>query len=147
MKVLLGLRSLFSLLLLQHAVVHSLKPPAYRADIDSGQRGSYPLQTFVSSKIQAPHANFLQWHPECDDGRYQFLTPRGWKVSNPGPMILEGGELVWFKHFSNRFGGQAYDFKVQSYKGEDYLTFWLGDDTVRGHGFGQYYMVCHHTSP
>ncbi|KAK3719039.1 hypothetical protein LTR37_004603 [Vermiconidia calcicola] len=57
-------------------------------------------------------------------------------------MILDGdGTLVWSKHFANKFGGQAYDLKVQKYKGEGYLTFWLGDDTVRGHGAGHYYML------
>lgn len=57
-------------------------------------------------------------------------------------MILDGdGNLVWTDHFSNKFGGQAYDLRVQNYRGEEYLTFWLGDDRVRGHGAGHYYMV------
>ena len=124
-------------------VVQSLKPPDYRSDIDNGNSGSYPVQKFVSSKLRAPQVNFLQWHPECDDGLSYFITPRGWKVSDPGPMILDGaGTLIWSKHFANQFGGQAYDLKVQRYLGEEYLTFWLGDDTIRGHGAGHYYMVC-----
>lgn len=57
-------------------------------------------------------------------------------------MVLDRrGELVWAHHFENKFGGQAYDFMVQNYKGEDYLTFWLGDDRVRGHGAGAYYLL------
>lgn len=57
-------------------------------------------------------------------------------------MILDAkGSMIWSKHFDNQFGGQAYDLKVQRYKGEDYLTFWLGDDRIRGHGAGEYYMV------
>ena len=57
-------------------------------------------------------------------------------------MILDAaGSLIWSKHFDNDFGGQAYDLKVQKYHGEQYLTFWLGDDTVRGHGWGHYYML------
>lgn len=48
---------------------------------------------------------------------------------------------MWAHHFENDFGGQAYDFMVQNYKGEDYLTFWLGDDRVRGHGAGAYYLL------
>ena len=136
-------RGLLSLLCLQlFHVVQALKPPAYRADIDHGKYGSYPVKKFISSKLRAPEVNFLQWHPECDDGLYYFISPRGWKVKDPGPMILDGqGNLIFSKHFDNKFGGQAYDFKVQRYLGEDYLTFWLGDDTVRGHGAGHYYML------
>ena len=63
-------------------------------------------------------------------------------MSNPGPMIFDGdGSLIWSEYFSNQFGGQAYDLKVQRYRGDDFLTFWLGDDTVRGHGAGHYYTV------
>ena len=57
-------------------------------------------------------------------------------------MILDqDGTMIWSEHFPNQYGGQAYDFKVQRYRGEDYLTFWLGDDSVRGHGAGRFYMV------
>lgn len=85
----------------------------------------------------------MHWTPACADGRLYFLTPRGWRVRAPGPMILDpaDGSLIWSAHFGNAFGGQAYDLKVQRYRGEDYLTFWLGDDRVRGHGAGEYYMV------
>ena len=120
----------------------SAKPPDYRPELDSGEHGSYPVQKFVSSKLRAPEINFVQWYPDCDDGLHYFITPRGWKVSDPGPMILDGaGSLIWSNHFDNKFGGQAYDLKVQKYRGEDYLTFWLGDDTDRGHGDGKYYML------
>lgn len=37
--------------------------------------------------------------------------------------------------------GEVYNFQVQMYKGEPYLTFWAGDDSVGGHGEGKYYMV------
>ena len=58
-------------------------------------------------------------------------------------MILDGrGELVWAGYFENKFGPQAYNMMVQNYKGEDFLTFWVGTDSVRGHGTGFYYMVC-----
>lgn len=63
-------------------------------------------------------------------------------------MILDDtGSLVWSKHFDNEYGGQAYGLKVQQYRGTDHLTFWLGDDTVRGHGAGQYYIVGDRHSP
>ena len=121
---------------------HDAVTRPYDKSLDNGIRGSYPVKKGISSKLTAPETNILGWSPECDDGRYHFVTPRGWKVPQPGPMILDAkGSMIWSQHFDNEFGGQAYDFKVQRYKGEDYLTFWLGDDRVRGHGAGEYYMV------
>ncbi|KAK4626780.1 hypothetical protein CLAFUW4_05087 [Fulvia fulva] len=121
----------------------SLAPPAFDEAIDNGTYGYYPTHTFITENaLNAPEINFMQWDDRCDDGQYYFLTPRGWGIGDPGPMILDTyGNLVWMKHFGNKFGGQAYDFKVQKYQGEDYLTFWLGDDRVRGHGSGFYYML------
>ena len=122
----------------------SRPPPEFDEAIDNGTHGFYPHRTYVTEEdIRAPETNFLQWNPECDDGLYYFITPRGFSLVNlPGPYILDQrGELVWGHHFDNKFGGEAYNFLVQNYKGQDYLTFWLGDDRVRGHGAGFYYMV------
>lgn len=122
--------------------VASLAPPTYDAALDAGSHGYYPVQKFVTTEHTAPQTNFLQWSPRCDDGMNYFITPKGWSVPKPGPVILDqDGSMIWSEHFANDFGGQAYDLKVQTYQGDDYLTFWLGDDTVRGHGAGQYYMV------
>ena len=121
-----------------------LPPPAeYSEALDNGTNGNYPVRTYATADdIVSPQVNYLQWNERCDDGLLYFLGPRGWSVASPGPMILDGrGDLVWTAHFDNEFGGQAYDFKVQTYQGEQYLTFWLGDDRVRGHGSGSYYMV------
>ena len=119
------------------------RPPAYNESIDNGDYGFYPTRSYVTQQdLMSPATNFLQWSPECDDGLYYFITPRGHSVPNPGPMILDRrGELVWSHHFENTFGGEAYDLMVQSYQGQDYLTFWLGDDRIRGHGSGFYYML------
>lgn len=112
------------------------------SDIIRGHANSYPTHKFISSKLKAPIIDFQVRSPACNDGGSYSITPRGWKVPSPGPMILDGdGNLVWTDHFSNKFGGQAYDLRVQRYKGEEYLTFWLRDDRVRGHGAGHYYMV------
>lgn len=54
------------------------------------------------------------------------------------------GDFVWTTDHSY---GQVYNFQVQMYLGEPYLTFWAGDDAVDGHGSGSYYMVRHvHTT-
>jgi hypothetical protein len=65
-------------------------------------------------------------------------TPRGYRVAEPGAMILDSkGDFVWWR------GGyqQVYNMMAQEYNGQKYLTFWAGDDTVGGHGAGYYYMV------
>jgi hypothetical protein len=120
------------------------RPLPYNEAIDNGTYGYYPIRVYATADgIASPQTNFLQWDPRCDDGLFYFITPRGWGIPDPGPMILDSrGDLVWAKHFDNKFGGQAYDFMVQEYQGQDYLTFWLGDDRIRGHGAGSYYMVC-----
>lgn len=120
------------------------QPAEYNEAVDNGTFGYYPIRTYATVEgLTSPQTNFLQWSPQCDDGLSYFITPRGWSLPNPGPMILDRhGDLVWSKHFANKFGGQAYNFMVQEYDGEEFLTFWLGDDRVRGHGSGFYYMVC-----
>lgn len=130
------------------ALDNSQSRHSYNQAIDNGTYGYYPIRTYeTEAALSSPRVNWLQWSPQCDDALFYFITPRGWSLSRPGPMILDhNGELVWTKHFDNDFGGQAYDFKVQRYQDQDYLTFWLGDDTVRGHGAGVYHMVSFHPS-
>lgn len=120
-----------------------LPPPEFDEAVDNGTYGYYPTRSYATAEgLRAPETNFLQWNERCDDGLLYFITPRGHSLPDPGPMILDRrGELVWGRHFENKFGGQAYDFMVQQYKGQDYLTFWLGDDRVRGHGSGFYYLL------
>lgn len=119
------------------------RPPRYNESIDNGTFGYYPTSSFMTEDdIFAPKVNWLQWDPQCNDGTYYFLTPRGHGLPRPGPMILDWkGDLVWKEHFSNEWGGQAYDLMVQQYQAQDYLTFWTGDDRIRGHGSGSYMMV------
>lgn len=143
MKPLLRYLWLLSPWLAQSASQIAPSAPYYNAEVDQGVHGSYPVRKFKTSDIRPPVVNFLNWTSECEDELHTFITPRGWSVSSPGPMILDsGGSVIWSQQFDNQFGGQAYDLKVQSYKGHDYLTFWLGDDRIRGHGHGHYHMVC-----
>lgn len=52
-------------------------------------------------------------------------------------MILDqDGHVVWAKSW-----GRTYNMNMQTYKGEDFITFWVGNDGVVGHGEGTYYMV------
>lgn len=134
--------TLWLLAFISHACA-TLSAPEYDEANDNGTFGYYPSWTFkTEDDIFAPKTNWLQWNPQCDDGMFYFLTPKGFSLSQPGAMILDSkGDLVWSKHFANEWGGQAYDLMVQHYQGKEYLTFWTGDDQIRGHGSGSYMMV------
>lgn len=103
---------------------------------DLGWYGFGPSQNYISFDEQSPVVEISPPDARCDQ-RYTFLAPRGDSVVHPGPMILDAqGELVWMKDN----WGTTQDFKVQSYKGQDYLTYWQGDEED-GHGIGSWYMV------
>lgn len=57
-------------------------------------------------------------------------------------MILDiHGRAIWA---STNSYGQVYNLQVQEFKGNQYLTFWAGNDAVGGHGVGEYYMLDQH---
>ncbi|OKL62618.1 hypothetical protein UA08_01241 [Talaromyces atroroseus] len=104
---------------------------------ETGQAGKWPTQRFKSSRAIAPVLDFVQYGQACRDGLYTFIAPRGDSVSSAGPMILDqDGHLVW-----TEVRGQTYGMDMQTYKGENFVTFWTGDDTIVGHGQGSYYML------
>lgn len=105
---------------------------------DRGWYGAYPVRTYVSTDITSPRLNVLSFSSECDTSLYTMISPRGVAVDEPSAMILDAnGYLIWSQGGFN----QVYNLMVQEYHGEQYLTFWGGDDTVKGHGAGFYYMV------
>lgn len=107
---------------------------------NDAEYGFYVTQTFKSSPqvTGVPVVNFMEPFTRCDDGSYLLITPRG-NVAESTPMILDvNGSLVWA---ATKKYGQVYNLQVQSYKGQEYLTFWAGDDTVGGHGVGTHYML------
>jgi hypothetical protein len=108
---------------------------------DSGQYGPYPNRTYITdSTVISPQLNILQQDERCNDGLYTMISLRGDKVALKGqsPMIHDhNGNLVWM----NATYGETFGLTVQKYKGQDYLTFWQGDDSVGGHGEGYYFMV------
>lgn len=121
--------------------------PACRADEEAyhddalynkGDLGRYVTQNFHTTKHIAPRLNINLPFTGCDDGSYIFIAPRG-NVPDATLYILDAeGHMVWTldKHF-----GEVYNFAVQEYRGQPYLTFWAGNDAVGGHGEGNYYMV------
>ncbi|KAJ5272402.1 hypothetical protein N7478_007527 [Penicillium angulare] len=105
-----------------------------------GFEGPFPSQLFSSFFAQGPILNYWEKSPACDDGLYTIISPRGTSVRHSGPMILDNeGHMVWFKEYKTTYNANVYE-----YKGERYLTFWAGDDTVRGHGEGTLYMLNSH---
>ncbi|KAJ5448478.1 hypothetical protein N7445_003299 [Penicillium cf. griseofulvum] len=110
----------------------------FRTDLswyDLGAQGFGPDRNYISFDQESPIVEITPSGAKCDP-RYTFLAPRGDSIAHPGPMILNPeGELVWTKW--NR--GTTQDFKVQRFKGEDYLTYWQGD-SGNGVGRGSWYM-------
>lgn len=103
---------------------------------DLGLYGFGPSQTYVSFDEESPIVEISPADAQCDP-RYTFIAPRGDSVAHPGPMILDArGQLVWMKYN----WGTTQDFRVQRYKGQDYVTYWQGDEED-GHGRGSWYMV------
>lgn len=51
---------------------------------------------------------------------------------------INSGSLIWTP--GPEFG-QVYNFQVETYRDQQYLTFWSGDNSVGGHGAGAYFMV------
>ena len=112
--------------------------PYFASDLyEQGRMGQWPIEAYRSTSTVGAAVNFMEYSPQCKDGQYYFISPRGYSVHKPGPMILDqDGHLVWTKPL-----GHTYNLNVYQYKGQDYLTFWLGDDGKVGHGEGTYYMV------
>ncbi|KAE8383070.1 ASST-domain-containing protein [Aspergillus bertholletiae] len=111
----------------------------FRTDLsqyDLGLYGFGPSSGYVSFDYESPVVEITESDSGCDP-RYTFLAPRGDSVPQAGPMILDaGGNLVWMKYNWET----TQDFKVQRYKGEDYLTFWEGRE-IESRGYGSWYML------
>lgn len=103
---------------------------------DWGLYGAYPRLSYESFSWASPWVNLVKSSAKCEDG-YTFIEPRGNSVPYPGPIILDNeGNLVWME---TKYG-QAMDVKVQTYQGNDYITFWHGGDSG-WFGRGYYLMI------
>ena len=100
-------------------------------EYNGGQYGEYVAQRFVSTNVTAPRVNFMRPFTDCDDGSLLFIAPRGEKANSSVVILDATGALVWT---TSDYHGQAYNLQVQEYRGESYLTFWAGDNSVGGHG-------------
>ncbi|KAJ5898296.1 hypothetical protein N7504_008584 [Penicillium tannophilum] len=123
----------------------------FRSDLppyDWGVYGVAPFRSYQSCSLTSPKLEILQWDPRCNSD-FTFLAPRGFSVAEPSLLILDAqGDPVWVDYS----WGEVHDFRVQQFKGKDYLTFWAG--VQRGiHGEGSWYMLsssyqlCYKISP
>ncbi|KAL4773467.1 ASST-domain-containing protein [Aspergillus nidulans var. acristatus] len=107
---------------------------------DSEPTDPWPTELYRTSSVFGTSTYSVRSSKACKDGLYTFLSPRGEGVAARGPAILDQeGELVWTTEPSTY--GAAYNLDVQEYKGNQYLTFWEGDDRVDGHGDGTIHML------
>ncbi|KAL4999395.1 ASST-domain-containing protein [Aspergillus recurvatus] len=110
------------------------------AFINSEPTDPWPTQSYRTSSVFGTSAYSVLSSKSCKDGLYTFLSPRGGGVAARGPTILDQeGELVWTSESTTY--GAAYNLDVQEYKGNQYLTFWEGDDNIDGHGDGTIHML------
>ncbi|EMR65261.1 hypothetical protein UCREL1_7756 [Eutypa lata UCREL1] len=106
---------------------------------DQEAYGVHPMQKFRSVNLEAPLLNIIQSSPKCEQSLYTMMAPRGLMAGMPQITVLDQqGHLVWTTTWKDQ---QLYNLMVQEYKGEKYITFWGGDDTVGGHGAGKAFML------
>jgi hypothetical protein len=131
-------------------VIADLPPltPSDAAIYNAGDLGGVPLGDIVSTAGR--YNRFLRstWTAEAClklPGYYYVLAPHGILVEHAGPMLVDpnDGHQVWFLEGY----GTTYNLDVQTYRGEDYLTWWTGDNALRDHGKGYYYLVSRTDAP
>lgn len=119
--------------------------PVYQpedADLyDNGTYGFTPEETFRTVDIPAYRLLKRQWDEErCASNDKIFLGLRGARLWHAGPVIYDNdGHLVWYTEAAKA----PYNFRTQWYKGDQYLTYWAGNDEG-GYGSGYYYMYNKH---
>ncbi|KAF2460883.1 ASST-domain-containing protein, partial [Lineolata rhizophorae] len=122
--------------------VADIGPYINDAAFQNKQYGLFPTQNFTSNPNVLDIPIFNIRHGSAEQGSangYIFLAPWGGIVYHPGPMIFDSKTLalVW----SGEGFGTTLNFRVQKYKGTDYLTFWSGSFGSGGYGEGHYYML------
>ena len=106
-------------------------------------RGSGLARAFRSRPDLRPPAIKVNTNAPGASPGYVFVSPKkapGEKApSQDAPLIVDSdGEPVWF-HPLKDAEADAFNFEVQSYKGEKVLTWWVGHHT--GYGQGVYVIA------
>jgi hypothetical protein len=114
-----------------------------RTKAAAAPRGAGAAMTFRSRPdLRPPSVKVNVSSPKTVPG-YIFVSPKkgpGERApTQDGPLIVDDtGEPVWF-HPLHDAEADAFDFKVQTYRGEPVLTWWVGHHT--GYGQGEYVIA------
>jgi hypothetical protein len=119
-----------------------LSPTLHPTLYELGLYGGAPSQTYLSNGLSSPRISIRKSDPQCDKA-YTFLNLNGGSMASPGPAILDAnGGLVW----KTEGLGATTNLKLQTYKGEQYVTFWTGKKGGTM-GRGVYHMVSAENAP
>jgi hypothetical protein len=118
--------------------------PRARA-IASPTRGEEPW-SFRSRPDLRPPAIKVNTNSSSKAPGYVFVSPKkepgASGPSEDAPLIVDnGGEPIWFHPLQGDDEKDAFNFEVQTYKGETVLTWWEGLHT--GFGQGEYVLMDH----
>ncbi|KAH9890731.1 Arylsulfotransferase-domain-containing protein [Xylariomycetidae sp. FL2044] len=119
----------------QEVLIHSKQ-------YDDKWLGRLPKHSFKTTHLDAYRLNLVRRDKRCQHDLLTFLAPRGFiELSKPPQASIydSDGHLVWTTNW--RGTKNIYNLAVQQYRGNDYLTFWAGNDAVGGHGEGTYFML------
>ncbi|KAF2159429.1 hypothetical protein M409DRAFT_30047 [Zasmidium cellare ATCC 36951] len=103
----------------------------------------WPVQTFESEPGFHPPVLEITAPEQASKDGYLFFAPGGPQASQTAPVIMtNNGELIW----NGPPGLFAFNFGVQTYKGEDVLVFWNGSrfPEPKGRGHGNVYLWNRH---
>ena len=86
---------------------------------------------------RSPIFNFDPFPQDPSPG-YILLAPRGPNVTRPGAVLLDwSGGLVW----DGAEYGEAMDFSVQTYLGNQVIALWVGQFNTGGYGQGHVLLL------
>ena len=119
--------------------------PTARTRATAAPQGPGQARTFRSRPDLRPPAIKINVNSPDTSPGYIFVSPKKGPgeegPSEDAPMIVDNsGEPVWF-HPLQGADEDAFNFKVQTYKGEKVLTWWEGLHT--GYGQGEYVIWDH----
>jgi hypothetical protein len=116
------------------ALANTPAAPYSKAATTTGRPAAAALQ-------QPPQLEIITRLPGLAPGLL-FLTPQGFAAATSprGPQIVDDqGQQIWFREIAN--GTFATDFRVQTYQGEQVLTWWEGNVSGGGIGSGTAYVA------
>ncbi|MBW4094199.1 MAG: hypothetical protein HIU81_01730 [Acidobacteria bacterium] len=86
-------------------------------------------RTFVSTKLTTPHITC--WATNAVGAGLVFVTPQG--HGSAGAILDSAARPVWMEPS----GAGVMDLRVQTFEGQQVLTYWSGTTSKEGHGSGQ----------